>query len=252
MINWFKKPKITFECLVPGVERIMPIIPARELKHAWMIKAQRDLAEKRNHADWGMERLIHVARCPGIFSLQRYGWVLRTWQDITIDTNGDGYSFVWETPIDQKELVPSVGDYVGSQPSFMYADYTEEWFPNTLKSVVKITSGWACTVPEGYYLLEMPIPYLEENRFTLLPGFFEKRQGYATMNPQLLWHIPHGKTLIKAGTPIAQYILVRKEAFDMEIKTIGSITDMKFFHLTNANRFVKNYGDTHRIYGETK
>ena len=252
MISLFGKPKITFECLVPGVERIMPMIPAKDLKHPWVHRAQQELSEMRKSPTWGKEKLVHTAKCPGIFNLQRHGWVMRTWQDITIETYGDGKTFNWTTPIDQKRLNSIANDYIGSHPEIQLANFMEYWRPDTLRTLLKVQSPWRCTVPKGYHLLEMPIPYLDEDRFTTVQGFFSREQGIAQMNPQLLWHVPIGKTLIKAGTPIAQYMLVPKDNFDMDIKVEGTTTEHAFFELANSFRFVKSYGEVKRLFGETK
>jgi hypothetical protein len=70
-------------------------------------------------------------------------------------------------------------------------------------------------VPEGYYLQEAPLPYSTEKRFTTVTGFFSKEHGLAQLNVQLLWHVMKGKTLIKAGTPIAHYMLIPKDQPEM-------------------------------------
>lgn len=249
---FWNKPKITFDCHVAGVERIMPMIPAREFRHPWVNRAVQELANLRKDPSWGTQKLIHTAKCPGIFQLQRHGWIMRTWQDITIETNGDGVSFLWTSAIDQKSL--DIGaDYVSLHPHTQLADYMENWKPDTLRTLIKIVSPWGCNVPEGYYLLETGIPYADENRFTTVSGFYSKEQGYAQMNPQMMWHVPKGKVLIKAGTPIAHYMLVPKEQFDMNIKVVGSCTDEGFFNLANSFRFIKNYRETKQLFkGNTK
>lgn len=248
MIRWFRKPSITFDCLIPGVERIMPMITAKEYKHAWVSRAQQDLAKERKSSEWGMKRLIHTAKCPGIFQLQRNGWIMRSWQDFTIETNGDGTSFVWTSAIDQTRF--KLDGYIGSHPAFQLADYMENWRPNTLRTLIKINSPWRCNVPKGYVLLETNVPYQDENRFTTVQGMFSHEQGYAQLNPQFLWHVPRGKVLVKAGTPLAQYMLIRKEHFDMCINPVGTTSDQEFFDLVNNYRFVKNYGETKKIFTE--
>lgn len=252
MMHFFRKPKITFDCLIPGVERLMPMIPAKEFKHQWVKRAMQEYKDERSNPMFGMEKHIHTVRCPGIFTLQRHGWIMRTWQDITIETFGDGHSMQWTTPINQNALNPAVGDYVGGHPEQQLHNFMNNWHKDTLRTLIKIKTPWGCHVPKGYYLLETQVAYADENRFTTVSGFFSREQGYSSLNPQLLWHVPIGKTLIKAGTPIAQYMLVPKDSFDMNINVIGNTTDESFFELVNNYRFVKNYSEVKRIYGETK
>lgn len=249
-MNLFRKPKVVFECLIPGVERIMPMVEAKDIRHAWVNNAVTEFTMDRKKADFGMKKAVYTARCPGIFNLQRHGWVMRTWQDITIETFGDGSRFEWTSPINQRNLSKHAGEYVGFHPDIQLSKYMANWPSNTLRTLLKVQSPWRCVVPKGYYLMEMPVAYADENRFTTVNGFFSHEQGPAQMNPQFMWHVMNGKTLIKAGTPIAQYILVPKEKYGMEIKTDGKATEHEFFELTNSHRFIKNYAEIKRIYGE--
>ena len=245
MFNFFKE-KIIFENVIPGIDKIMPMIPAKEYKHVWHQKALDEFSKIRKQPNYGMEKMVHTVRCPGIFTLQRHGWISRTWQDITIETNGDGENFVWTTPLDQRQF--GQGEYVQSHPKQQLQIYMDNWKNDTLKTVVKISTGWRCIVPKGYYLLEMPVPYLDENRFTTLPGYFDRDQGPAQMNVQLLWHVMKGKTLIKAGTPIAQYVLVPKKQFEMEVRSVHSSNIHQVFEMVNNSKFVKNYNEIKKLF----
>ena len=252
MIRLFKKPKIVFDCLIPGVERIMPMVEAKTIRHPWVNKAVAELKTDRQHPEFGMHKKVYTAKCPGIFNLQRHGWVMRTWQDITIETFGDGSRFEWTSSINQKDLSEHTGDYIGFHPDIQLANYMENWPDNTLRTLLKLQSPWRCVVPKGYYLMEMPVAYADENRFTTVNGFFSHEHGLAQMNPQFMWHVMNGKTLIKAGTPIAQYILIPKDGYDMEIRSLRKANESELFNLLNNNRFIKNYAEVKRIYGEEK
>jgi hypothetical protein len=248
----FKKPKVVFECLIPGVERIMPMIEAKDIRHAWVNRAVAEVKIARQSPEYGMKKQVHTAKCPGIFNLQRHGWVMRTWQDITIETFGDGNRFEWTSAIDQKKLSEQAGNYVGFHPDTHFPNYMENWPSNALRTVVKIQSPWTCVVPKGYYLMEMPVAYSDENRFITLSGFFNHEQGPAPLNPQLIWCVMNGKTLIKAGTPIAQYILIPKQTYEMDVRPLKEANEHEIFELLNNNRFIKNYAEVKRFYGEVK
>lgn len=248
MLNFFKK-KIVFENNIAGMETIMPVIPAKQFRHPWVDRALTDLAKIRAQPNYGMERMVHTARCPGIFKLQRHGWIIRTWQDIVIETYGDGHNFTWTTPVDQIKL--NGAPYVGDHPPHQLHDFMDNWPRDTLSSLIKINTGWTCVVPKGYYLMEMPIPYSDESRFTTVPGYFTRDMGPAQINVQLLWHVPAGKTLIKAGTPISQYILVPTDQPEMEVKSSGVKANIhRIFHLSESQRFVKNFNEVRKLFGK--
>lgn len=217
-MNLFKRaPKIEFFSLIPEVVDIAPIQSARNFRPELLVNATKEYAEKKKDPLFGMTKVISTAKCPGVYNYARQGWVMTTWQDIVIETNGDGESFLWSTPIDQRRYAStdSVGEMVGSHPKHQYADYIGGSIPNSLSTVIKINTPWRCNVPEGYYLQEGPLPYTTEKRFTTVAGFFSKEHGIAQMNVQLLWHVMEGKTLIKAGTPIAHYMLIPKDQPEM-------------------------------------
>jgi hypothetical protein len=243
MLNLFtRKPKIEFINETPGVAEMMPLIPARDYKHPWAIKALNDFSEIRKDPKWRHKNFIHTARCPGIFTIQRHGWIMRTWQDIVITTNkDDSINFSWLCARNQE----SISYHSPNQ----LADFWEEWPADTLRTIIKINTGWRCNVPKGYYLMEMPLPLSEENRFSVIPGFFPRDAGPASMNVQLMWHVLDGETLIKAGTPIAQYILVPKEQLDFTCRDAVPTDKLALSDLYDASRFVKNYNEVKKLFG---
>ncbi len=237
-----RRPPIEFVNVIDGVAALMPMIDAKKHRNHWVDRAVADFAELRKDPHWQHQRTMHTARCPGLFTLQRHGWILRTWQDIEIETNGDGHSFTWRSP-------SSIGgDPVGFHPPEQLADYFEQWPENTLRTVVKINTGWRCNVPKGYYLLEMPLAMSDEARFTTVSGYFYREAGPATMNVQLLWHVMNGKTLIKAGTPIAQYVLVPKDQPDMVCRDAQPRDRLQIAELLDRSRWVKNFAEVKRLF----
>lgn len=244
---WFKNkktPKVEFVNETPGVAELMPLTPAKEYRHPWVERAVRDFAKVREDPNWNHRKLLHTARCPGIFSLQRHGWIVRTWQDVVITTKKeDNVNFSWLCARNQ--------EYVSHHFPHQMADFWENWPEDTLRSVIKINTGWRCVVPEGYYLYEMPLPLYEEQRFTTIPGYFSREAGPAAMNVQLLWHVMDGETLIKAGTPIAQYILVPKEQPEMLCRDADERKDkLLLSRLYDESKFVKNYNEIKKLLGK--
>lgn len=217
---WNKQPKVEFFSLSPEVTELAPIIPAHKFRPDILMNSGKDFAAKKKQPDFGMTKLISTAKCPGIFNMSRYGFILTTWQDIVIETNGDGESFQWTTPSNQLGLTNghTIGEMVGFHPRHQYTDYVGQE-KDTLANVLKIHTPWRCIVPDGYYLHEGPVPYNNDHRFTTVEGVFSREHGVAQMNVQLLWHVMEGKTLIKAGTPIAHYMLLPKKQPELVVRT---------------------------------
>lgn len=244
MFNLFKKkPKIEFINQIPGVSELMPIIEAKSFRRPWVENALKDFAVQRSDPNWKHNKLQHTARCPGIFTLQRQGWIMRTWQDIVIKTNGDRKSFEW------RSASVHGGDAVSYHPEDQLYKFYSNWPENTLPLVLKFNTGWRCNVPKGYYLLEMPVTYSEETRFTTLPGFFYREAGPAHMNVQILWHVMDGEVLIKAGTPISQYLLVPKDQPEFVCREEQESDRLWLSTLYDTSKFVKNYNEVKKLFG---
>lgn len=236
-MNFFKKkPTVEFICRLEGVEELMPIIPAAEYKHAWTGRVLEDFKKKRANPEYGMKHELTTAKCPGIFNLMRHGWILRSWQDITIETNGDGVTCNWTAAADQKAL--GCADAVDFHPPEQLVNFLDNW-DGVIQAIVKFPTPWVCKIPPGYFLLEMPVAYSDENRFETMTGYFSSEYGYAQMNPQVKWKVPYGKVLIKAGTPLAQYILVKRDQFDVVVRK-ESPKENRLAKLIYEHAFVKN------------
>ena len=245
MFSFFhRKPKMEFIQRIEGVKEIMPIIPASQYKHPWVSRLMEDLKKQRAQPGYGMKQETHTAKCPGIFGMMQTGWILRAWQDMTIETTGDGITCNWTSAIDQRPLCGV--DAFAFHSAIQLTDFLENW-DGALRQALKFQTGWSCKVPKGYVLLEMPVAYSDEDRFEVLPGMHHVG-GYTELNPQTKWKVKSGKTLIKAGTPIAQYMLVKKEEFDVSMRVVTD-KELRLSQLIHDHVFVrsvKNFKEFHQ------
>jgi hypothetical protein len=237
-----KKNKLEFVNSVRGVATLMPIIPACELKRDWVKAMANDYATTRKDQSWNTQRNVHIAKCPGIYSILRHGFILRAWQDITITTNGDGDSFKWASATN---LMPNAVDFHDSEA---FSKYFKNWDDHTLRTLIKMNTGWWVKVPNGYYLLEIPVAYSNENRFTPCTGYLTSETGVAHLSPSLLWHVSNGTTLITAGTALAQYVLVPKVQAEMFCRDMKDDDEYHLSELYDSTRFVKNYAEAKKFF----
>lgn len=241
-----KNPKIQFECQIPGVETLMPIIEAREHRPAWVSRAFESLVAERKAPDYGTERHLHVLRCPGIFSLMRKGYIVRAWHDIHIKAHGDGNNFNWNAPIDQAKT-PHGQPSVSFHPADQLYKFMSDWPKDALKIVIKIHTPWVARIPKGYLLLELPPAYSDNSMFTVLPGVFDANIGPIDLNVQLVWNVAEGSAVIKAGTPLAQYILVKDEEVDFEL-TGEKATDVELRNLVLGSHFISSVNKLKKVF----
>ena len=198
------KNKVIFKCFIPSVIKETPIKKIKPNDFKWFNEAVKDFKINRP------ER--HTSRCPGIISVMNTGWIQCAYQDFTIETNGNFTDFKWKSKINQKLL--KHGEIMKEYINYHSPDQLEKFKPflnDTLHTIIKIQSPWIVNIPKGYFLLSMPISYNDDIRFTAATGFLK---DINFCNIQLYWHKLNSKELIKKGTPLCQYILVKDETVD--------------------------------------
>jgi hypothetical protein len=232
---------LVFYTTIRGVEKIHPIIPVRQHTHEWLKKSKSTFTKES-----------HVLKCPGIKDSMMQGWLIKLWQDIRLRIEEDG-SYTWDSPSDMAKLSNNLNE---SQFAFhnekMFFDHTERWPEDTFKKVVKINIPYVVEVPKGYWLYQVHPFYLDENRFTSLPGCYNPDLGMARLQVPMLVHITKGELKLPAGTIIAQIFLVKKEDYTHSFLHLED--DKKAFNffkssvLSLRHNFVRNYNKIKEIF----
>lgn len=208
-IVFSKKSWLRFYSLEPGVPEVMPIVPAHKVKREWMKEPTREATRQTKN-------------CPGIAKIVSTGYILRAPADFSIKTDGNKVDFIaGEAMRFNTEGTPGKSErYVGSHSPEQTIPTIDD--PNkTLSVAVKIDTPWRVKASDDILLLQLPVPYNNEARFTAAQGILDPRYAHV-VNVQLYWHVLEGETLIKAGTPLCQYIPIPR---NFGIKEIDLICD---------------------------
>lgn len=227
------KKRIDFIATTEGIETTMPIIKASEYKHQWMVKMAQDYKrlgsltqrhDKFNATPAQSEvEQRHTSRCPGIIDYRNQGYIVRLHQDVKIEVMSDGESFRWITPLEEKGEKESFISFHAEQNLY---PFFENWPKDTLKRIVKFNLPWSVRIPKDHYLLVMHPFYLDDFRFTTCSGVLDCNMGLGGLALPMFWHATKGQHLIKAGTPLAQLILIPKD--EIEHRNLNLVTDPKF------------------------
>jgi len=223
------KPKLEFICTMPGVEKVMPIIRASEYKHSWITKAVQDMKTNGSIAaphrrDYEAPRLMpgqkntdneerHTAKCPALQMVQNTGWIMRLHQDVKLTTIGNGEDIKSDLPFQSQGQEPIVQKHL----THSFYPFFENWPKDTMQRIIKIVLPWHARIPKGYKLLQTHPFLLDDNRFTTMSGVLDPHLGIASVGTiPMFWHcIDDEKEItLKAGTPLAQFILIPKEEPD--------------------------------------
>jgi hypothetical protein len=212
-----KSPKIKFYCSLPEVKDKYPIIPAREFHPQWAKNSAIAYKEfVKNNAKY--IRTTGIVKCPGIRDITSKGFILQSWFDFSILTTDNPIEFQYCIPQGLAEHLKAQG-FKKDLIEWFSGDVPQVAIPlakNDLQTVLKIITPWAVSIPKGWSLLIMPIPYSDEPEFTATHGLLEHGNFYE-INPILKWHKRPGELLVKAGTPLCQLIPVKDELIDCEI-----------------------------------
>lgn len=200
--NWFKKkpkqqPDIwQFWSTWPGLDITYPILSTDSIPVPWLGQSRLNLQQQQR--DYGAPLTNAAHLCSGIGQYLKQGWIVTSWCDFMITTNGDLTTFEWRLPprIAAKYPAPIIENFDHS----VWGDYAN-LPPWTLKTLVKYNTPWCFNAPQGWGLQVTPLHYHNESRFTNTVGIIDPARGNQ-LNAVLLWHQPNGQTLVRAGTPL--------------------------------------------------
>lgn len=200
----FKKNKsfIRFYSLEPGVTDLYPIVPSAEIKRQWMREPQE--TDPNLGDSWSKN-------CPGIRLMTTAGFTMVAPADFVITPHEDGLYFDWH-----ESVMFAQGDGEKKYVSLHNVQQTEPTLDNptnTLKTVIKLDTPWRVECSNDILLLQMPFTYNNEPRFTAAHGILDPTYAHV-LNVQLYWHELKKETLVKAGTPLVQYIPINRHTLN--------------------------------------
>lgn len=257
MFSKFKKNKswVRFYSMDQNVATMYPVIESRLASRDWNGVGNLD----RNRPEQGKQTVLN---CPAIKQITSAGYVLQAPADFVIKTSGKLENVSWETPF----LFKRHSDKYTFSNSEYYISWhspaqTEPVIPREcphsskeyLHSAIKVETPWRVKTSDDILLLQLPVTYNNEERFSAAVGILDPRYMHA-ISVQLLWHITNGETLVKAGTPLVQYIpisrhLVEKGNIDFIVDTASTVEEEieEAYAFANHSRFPRSDTVTNKV-----
>ena len=211
---WNRRNKIEFFHSEPSIVESFPIIEFKQLKLKWVEQVKQNFANlKKQLKGYTEERSTHISKCPGIFELFKYGYVVRLHKDvIIIRESNDKFTsqfinrFQFQThnftELFHVEAVDqSAADLITKPP----------WAANFM---VKIDTGWNVIAPKGVKFLMLPIEYPDTFDFTATVGILNPAIN-SQINFQMYWNATDDKTILPAGTPLGHLIPLTEKNYPM-------------------------------------
>jgi len=214
---WRKKPQcIEFFNNEKSIIDHFPIIEAKDLKLRWVKRVKEDFQKHAQEGNTNDPNFIHLSRCPGIFDMFRYGYIISLHKDIIIKLDPTNKkNFKWSLPGNeyQGRVYGDKAFSIGWQSTNLIAKP-----PWAADFIIKINTGWHVIAPKGVKFLMLPIAYPDTFDFTFTPGILDPAI-LTEVNFQMFWNATEPETFIRAGTPIVQMI------------PLGSSDEMKKYRL---------------------
>lgn len=212
-----KLPTVQFVNSTPGVAEMYPVIKAEKYKRDWMEEAGKEILHYNEAVkQCPMNKLRDtintygrsITRCPGMRGFMRFGYLIPSPCDFTIETYGDGVKF------EASALTPNINNMIkiSGHPSEQFHKFTAVPL-NTLKTIIKVGTGWNIlpSTEEYVYLVTNP-HYNNEPRFTSTFGILDPLYD-TQLNGFLFWHVLQGRETIKAGSILFQIIPLPRDLF---------------------------------------
>ena len=260
-----KKKWIRFYSMTPGVADLHPVIPASKLKRKWRKEALTSQAHrdeitikqcpaKKATAVW--QTLLtkvppvnfwsHAVTCPALHGVMDNGYILPCPADFIIQLDGSG-NFEWKSTM---EFYGGryVSAHIPEQTQGMRNLVSHNQNKDVLDWTIKMETPWRIQAHKDVVFIQIPVAYWEEDRFSIATGLVDPRYSYE-VNMQIFWHKTEpGEYIIKAGTPLAQWIPVNRDfltskAFDVVIETANK-DDLDNNQIMEYNRGKDLFGNT--------
>jgi hypothetical protein len=213
VFSFFKKKKswVRFYSLDPNVAIAYPVINSSDTDRDWNGLGN----TKRNRPEQGKQTVLN---CPAIKQITNTGYVLCAPADFIIKTGPNIENLSWETPFlfkreSNKYTFGGTDYYISWHSPAQTEPLLPKEIPSTnkphLHSAVKVETPWRVKASDDIVLLQIPVTYNNEQRFTAAVGIVDPKYMHA-VSVQLFWHVLEGEELVRAGTPLVQYIPISR------------------------------------------
>jgi len=240
-----KQQQIEFFNSEPSIIDHFPIIESKDLKLKWVKKLREDFQKKAKEGNTNQPGFMHITRCPGIFDLFRYGYIIPLHKDIIIKSNGKEFDAILPSNVREEGHRFDIHLQTQKTPLMNYPPWSTDF-------IVKIDTGWHVIAPKGIKFLQIPISYPDTFNFTSTIGIFDPSIS-TQVNFQMFWNVKEKEeVIIPVGTPLGHLIPLSEKKYKMVQRIMNqrdrdwvskaeSSYSSSFCHITMRNKIVDMY-----------
>ena len=193
-----EKPKIHWWSVIEGLEKVAPIVPAKEYVPDWWKKVERMIDNK-------LDNKGTVRNCPSFPEYITQGFVVPLWCDLHLEVHHD--SWKWKSP----EKLFTFNNHPGEQ----FRDWLPKHVQDNTSMVLKPNCPWRVKTPPGWSVWQLPMIYHYNPVFETLPGIIWS-DIHHEINQQMLIK-QYGEFFIPRGTPLAMYVPYERNKYTYDV-----------------------------------
>lgn len=220
-------PEIHFISTVLGLENIEDIKP-KQSKY-FMPNWWSSVPNKYNNSQT-------VKQCPSFTDFFSQGYIIPAWQDIELKYDKNKKYYEYKTA---SIIFPNVEKHDNDQ----FLNHVDAQVNGTsIDFIFKLDSPWKVITPKGYSILQIPLFYHFDNKFSALPGIIDSDILH-DINIQITYPAETPELFIKRGTPLAMLIPFKREKYKFEVRdqTDADIKKIKTSKINLDSRFIASY-----------
>ena len=206
-----------------------------------------------------------IKRCMPVFDAINSGYIIKSPADVYVSqrkvqyVDKDHFNKTGESIFLSEEYIEK-NNYPKTQPYYQWASHeliefhaveqapNHPYRNNDQTSYAKWNNPWGITTPPGYSVMFVQ-PVHRESVFTILPGVVDTDKYHTPVNFPFVLNDNNFQGLIPAGTPIAQVIPFKRDAWNMEIGTEKDVIKIEKQYSILRSVFFDSYK---RFFRETK
>ena len=193
-----EKPKIHWWSVIEGLEKVAPIVPAKEYVPDWWKKVEIMIDNK-------LDNKGTVRNCPSFPEYITQGFVVPLWCDLHLEVHHD--SWKWKSP----EKLFTFNNHPGEQ----FRDWLPKHVQDNTSMVLKPNCPWRVKTPPGWSVWQLPMIYHYNPVFETLPGIIWS-DIHHEINQQMLIK-QYGEFFIPRGTPLAMYVPYERNKYTYDV-----------------------------------
>ena len=200
-----KNNDIIFWTDIEGLPEIEPVTLSQNFIPEWFQNIPSFSKHKENITAAGEGATIKM--CPGLEDFFKIGYVVPLWCDVYVELKNED-EWRWRVPYAKFDF--------DIHPTWQYKDYLPPEAHKNTALILKAYCPWKVKTPKGVSLLQLPMSYHFDARFSLMSGIIHTDMHH-WINQQLVIN-KEGETLIPRGTPLGMYVPIRRENYNLIVR----------------------------------